>query len=304
MAEKDCNVISTNTGQACVAVMAAQKKVIFVPKYNSLGVLNEIDLTAGPFDAAYFAARVNDPDPSMRWYPLPEMKNISDLRADPELKKWDDNTSSYIQEGNRTFMGIIIESDAPPQMQGKIDDKRGQGMAIFVVDKNRNFKGKIGSDETKFAPVEIESDSLFAVWQPTLNKDVQQIKVQFDISINEKDSELKMIAFAELAYDPSLLRGLIDVTSVVSGVTATTATIKLVTDGGDALAPVLVKNLLVTDFVLHNLTTPGVISKTMTQPIPGVYIFTYTTLGTDVVQVVPTKDGYDFTAVLANTYHN
>lgn len=74
MAELNCATGGENTGVPCVPIIRALEKFIFVPTYNSLGVANEIDLTGGPFNAAYFSALVNNTDATERWFVLPQFK--------------------------------------------------------------------------------------------------------------------------------------------------------------------------------------------------------------------------------------
>lgn len=310
--EQNCNVGAKNTGQACVPIIRVQKKLVAVQTYDSTGVLNELDLTAGPFNKTFFDTLTNHPDPSKRWYPLPEMKNISDVRADSYFKEFDDGSKIFINQGIRSFMGLIVASDAPPQMVDKIIGFRGIGMSIYAIDKEGNLIGKEGSSSTKFAPIELESDTIDALFVKTIDQDIQQIKVSFDVNINESDSKIRIIQSSELAYNLSQLRGMIDVTSVITGISTTGFTAKLITDGGTMINPVLHRGLTSADFVS---STTGVISKlrnvtdgsdvTITSVVEspaGVYTFAFVaqTSG-DVLVLKPVKIGFDETEVIANT---
>lgn len=311
MSDIRCNVGAINTGQACVPVMKVQKKWIFVQTYNRLGVLNEMDLTAGPFDAVYFAARVNDIDASQRWFPLPSMKNVSDQRADSLMETFDDGSKVYIEQGIRSVTSLIVASDAPPQMVRKIRGFRGVGMSIFSVDKEGNLLGKVGSDATKFTPVQLEADTIDAIFVKSEDKAIQKIKMLFDININEDDSELRMIQSTEMAYDLSNLRGLVDVTPVFSSITTAGFTVALYTDAGTPLNPVMMEGLTAVDFVssvggatskVRDTTSAADKAITVTESAPGVYdvLFTVAETTGHIIVVKPLKNGYDFTAVEAD----
>lgn len=312
MAELNCNVGTVNTGQACVPLIKVAKKLILVQTYDNTGALNELDLTAGPFNAAFFAAKFNDTDPSKRWLPLPEMKNIVNDRADSIMEGFEDGSQVFIEQGIRSFTGFIIASDAPPQMVDKIRAARGIGYSIFIIDKERNLIGKAGSSSTKLAPIELESDTVDAIFQMSQDKTIQKIKVSFNININENDAEMRMVQYQNLAYDLSNARGLIDVSAVYSNKTTTTVTVKLLTDGGDAVVPVLCKGLVIADFVssvggatskIYNETDGlDVAISAFTESPAGVYNLTFLAqTAADVLVIKPLKNGYDFTAVEAET---
>ncbi len=311
MSDIRCNVGAINTGQACVPVMKVQKKWIFVQTYNRLGVLNEMDLTAGPFNAAYFALRVNDPDASQRWFPLPSMKNVSDQRADSLMETFDDGSKVFIEQGIRSATALIVASDAPPQMVKKIRGFRGVGMSIFAVDKESNLLGKVGTDATKFTPVQLEADTIDAIFVKSEDKTIQKIKIMFDININEDDSELRMIQSTEMAYDLSNLRGLVDITPVFSAITTAGFTVALFTDAGTPLNPVMMEGLVTADFVssvggatgnVRDTTSGADKVVTVVESAPGVYDVTFAVAAVTghVIVVKPLKDGYDFTAVEAD----
>lgn len=316
MSDINCNVGIVNTGQTCVPVMKVAKKIIVVQTYNSLGVLNEIDLTAGPFNDAYLALRINDTDASKRWYPLPSMKNITDVRAASDAETFNDGVKIITQQGVRAFMGLILASDAPPQMIKKILSMRGLGVSIFVVDKEGNLIGRTGSSATKFAPIQLEADSLDAILEKSQDKTIQKIQVSFDINISENDGNLRMIQSTEAPWNISGAKGLVDVSStvVVVDTVLDRFTVTLNTDGGTPLNPGQMQGLVVADFISASTATPGKVwditaaaDKTITSAAeitPGTYLIILSAPVTDedVLQLFALKAGYGFSAVKANTF--
>ena len=311
MSDQNCNLGITNTGQACTEAFGVCDFLVAQQTYDSVGNLNGIDTGSGPFDAAFFAALINHVDPSIRWYPLPKMKNIANMRNDPEFKSWDDNSKSFIQQGVRSFMGIAIgTTGAAPQMTGKLDSLRGAGVSFYMVDKFGNLIGKVDpNNDTLFCGVEAEADTIYSVLGMTVDKDVQQIKFGFDFLQTEMDKELKMIKGSELAASISNLRGLIDVTDNWSAPSITSFQVKLYTDGGTPLTPVLVKGLVAADFVssvggstakVRDKTASANVSITSVESPAGTYTITGTFPTGHTLILKPVKAGFDFTAVEAN----
>lgn len=312
MAELNCATGGENTGVPCVPIIRALEKFIFVPTYNSLGVANEIDVTAGPFNAAYFSALVNNTDATERWFVLPQFKNVVNTRAESLMETFEDGSKVFIEQGIRNITGLIVGSDAPPQLKGKIVSHRGNQMSIYGIDKAGNLIGKVGSTADMLAPIELEGDTIDAIFQYTNDTTIQKIQVMFDINISEDDSQVRMLAASEMATSIKNLRGLNDVTSVNSAISTTGLTVTLKTEGGTPLNPVMVEGLLITDFVssvggatsrLYNSTdSANVTISTFTESAPGVYDLTFAgQTVSDVIVIKPLKAGFDFTAVEANT---
>lgn len=313
MAELNCATGGENTGVPCVPIIRALEKFVFVPTYNSLGVANEIDVTAGPFNAAYFAALVNQVDASKRWFVLPQLKNVENVRAESLMESFNDGSKVFIEQGIRNIVGLIVGSDASPQLKGKIVSHRGNGISIYGIDKAGNLVGKVGSTASMLAPIELEADTIDAILQMTTDTTIQKIAIMFDINISEDDSLIRILAASEMAVSIKNLRGLYDVTSANSGISTTGVTVTLKTQGGTLLNPVMVEGLLIADFVssvggatsrLYNDTDNlNVTILTLTESAPGVYDLTFAAQTVaDVMIVKPLKDGFDFSAVEANTF--
>ena len=312
MAELNCANGGENTGVPCVPIIRALEKFIFVPTYNSLGVANEIDVTGGPFNSAYFSALVNNTDATERWFVLPQMKNVQNVRAESLMESFEDGSKVFLNQGIRNVMGLIVGSDSSPQLKGKIVSHRGNAISIYGIDKAGNLVGKVGSTADMLAPIELEADTIDAIFQMTTDTAIQKIALSFDINITEDDSELRLLTASEMAVSIKNLRGLYDVTSVNSGISTTGLTVSLFTQGGTLLNPVMVEGLLITDFVssvggatsrLYNETDlANVTIATFAESAPGVYDLTFVgQTVSDVIVIKPLKDGFDFTAVQANT---
>ena len=297
MAACDCNVSFGNTGIAdCVSIGSVTYRLIGVPTYDSSGVRNFIDTTA-TLDSAYFTARINDTDSASRWYPLPPMKNVEDVRGEDLTEGFNDGSTSFIQEGSRTFMGIVIKKPSP-ELLGKMKSWRCANISVFAIDIDGNILGD-GSEDGKLYPFKVDSETWSAKYMKTTDTTVAKIQLDYTYSKDENDENIKMISAGETSIDVRDLEGLQDVSGVVSGIVATGFTATLSGIYGTAVAKNSIKGLVLADFSLYNETTTSSISITsVTETSDGVYVFVYAAqTAADVMTLSLSKDGLEMTDI-------
>jgi len=280
--------------------MKVARKVIFVPIYGSSGSRNGI-LLSSTLNQAFFDALVNEADKEDRWFPLPSLVNVENTRGENILETFEDNSSVFIQEGSRSFKGWIVEG--PPQLKGKIESARCVDIGVFIIDKNGNLIGSISSDGTILYPIKLDKSSVAAMLIWSSDTTTQKLELSFNFSVDEKDENLRMITCDELGdADLLSLNGLLDVNSEISSESTTDFSVRLYTDYGTPINPVLVKGLTISDFSLFNVTDSLAVTITsVTENPEGTYDidFAAQTSG-DVLRLTPTKDGFDFTNVINN----
>jgi len=287
--------------------MEVVEKFIEVSYFKADGTINEIDLT-DTFNLAYFTALVNDADETLRWYPLPFVKNMVDERADSDFESFDDKTRIERQVGIRSVKTIITTlgnnaGAVSPQMVGKINDKKCKVSGLFGVTKSKQLVGEMINDGF-LAPIRIDNGSLMAILVKTGSGAItQKINLGFDWHIDVQDERLRTLEADEMTTDISLLNGLLDVTSVYSAIGQTSFKATLKTIFGTVLNPLLVEGLVAGDMALYNITDSANVTITTAVEAPdGTYTISYATQSVaDVLRLTITKDGYDFTAVTANT---
>lgn len=292
-----CGVGLSNTGTACTPIMQVAKKIIMVPYYDDAGAINSVTLSGGPFNAAYFSALVNQADKSKRWFPLPELKNVVDERAENRTQTFDDGSSVFIAEGDRSFTGLLVKGT--PRLKGKIESARCVEVGVYIVDKNGNLIGVL--DGTKLLPIKLDEASVSARLMKTTDTTIQMLELKFNFHSDEKDENLAMIACDELDYNLLNLKGLLDISASFSNVTDTSMEVTLKTEYGTPLNPVLDEGLLAADFALYNDTTaaPVVIISAPESP-DGTYTLTYAAqTSLDVLFLTPDKEGRDYADVIA-----
>ena len=161
----ECNAGLGNTGTDCSPLQKAAYSLIGVPLYQSDGVTrNGINLETDVLNAAYFTALINQADISKRWFPYPAIKNVEDVRGENQTEEFTDKTLVFVTEGARAFKGWIVGRDAQPVLKGKIETSRCVQMGYYVVDLSGNLIGSISSDGTKLNPIQVDQNSVAAMF--------------------------------------------------------------------------------------------------------------------------------------------
>ena len=302
-----CSLTVANTGFGCTPIMEVVEKFIEVSYFKEDGTINEIDLT-DTFNLAYFTALVNNADETLRWYPLPFVKNMVDERADSDFETFDDKTKIERQVGIRSVKTMITTlgnnaGAVSPQMVGKINDKKCKVSGLFGITKSKQLVGEM-INTGYLAPIRIDNGSISARLIKTgSGATTQKIDLAFDWHLDVQDERLRTLEADEMSTDISLLNGLLDVTSTYSAIGQTSFKATLKTQYGSFLNPVLVEGLVAGDMALYNVTDSGAVTITSIAESPdGTYQINYASQTvTDVLRLTITKDGYNFAAVTTNT---
>lgn len=312
-----CTTSMQNTGTACSPLMGVTRKDLLQPTFKSDGTENVIDLT-DTIDEDLFTDAINNVDSSLRIYPLPSFKNLSDSRGDSITESFSDGTSSFIQQGPRNVEYFIVGKDATPKLAGKINAGRCTDMSVWKVDKNGSLIGIVDETKQEIRAIKIDSDTLEAVFIPATDTTTQKIRVRYTIHPDEQDSCMGMITADELGGNYLLnKKGLLDTNLAIIGTPTTTVIVaEIYTDYGTALNPVRVKGLVVTDFIstvggatskVRNVTDGADVALTSvvegTGDDAGIYTITMASAQTsgDVIAIGVLKAGYDFTNVASDT---
>ena len=198
-----------NTGRpSCYETFKVTKQLIFVEYFKSDGSVNSIDvssLTGGKLDQTFLDARVKDVDPRTRWYPTPELKNITNERDDDITEDFDDTTSNFIQEGARKFTGLVLKGD--PVFVGNMKKWRCITAGVYMIDKNGNLRG-VELESGFLRPIRLQDDSLSASLMVATDSGLEKTSIKFTVSDLEDDANLKMIEAADITATLLGVKGL------------------------------------------------------------------------------------------------
>lgn len=275
----------------CFPIGNVTNNLIIVPTYDSTGARNFIDTTA-TLDSTYFTARINDADTSKRWYPLPAMKNVEDVRAEAITESFNDGTTVKIQQGARTFTGMMIKQS--PVLVGKIANYACTKISAFVIDIDGNIIGN-GEEAGKLYPIEVDNESWDVIFMKATDTTVSKIQLNYTYDRNEDDGNLRMILASEMSQDVRDLVGLLDVNVVADTITTTTFNLTATFDYGSQVTPLPFEGAVLADFTLYNETTTSSIAITsVTEGAAGVYAFVYPAqTSADVMTLSLSKNGFE-----------
>lgn len=304
----ECGSGLGNTGTGCSPLMRQTLFPIAVQLFDNDGNRNAILIT-DTLNQAYFDALINQADPSKRWFPYPAMKNVEDLRSENKYEEFTDTTKHFIREGARNYKGWIAGREGSPVLKAKIEKGRCVPMGYYLVTIDGNLVAEISADGTKFYPIQIDENSLAAMFVKANDETIQKLEVSWTYHPTAKDENLRMIMCNELT-DVNLhdLRGLLDVCGVIDNNTTTGFRITLNTDWGTALNPVKDSGVVITDFKssdsgasgkIYNETDDADITITsVTEVSDGVYdvVFPAQTVA-DVLIIKISRNGRDYTCV-------
>lgn len=267
----------SNTGTpGCQTIASVARKLIFVPYFNEAGDVNSIALSPAPaLDKAWFDAKIVA-DADKRWYPTPLIDNVVDERGDDITEGLDSGKEIFIQEGQRTFTGVMIKQSTT--FLGKLKSMRCGSLGVFIIDKEGNLIGSINAAGDELQPIRVDENTFSPNLMKTTDTTVQKIQLKFTFSDIEADEDLKMILASEMSYDALLLKGLLDInSSATTGTAATGFTTALTLDYGSALNPKKVEGLTITDLIAYNVTDSAAITlDSVTESPAGTYVIDWT----------------------------
>lgn len=297
----DCETGPANSGTpTCFEKAKDAVKFIFQRTYKDDGTRNGILLSA-TINQAYLDDRVNDPDPSSRWYPCDLLKNYDNVKGENVYETFSDNTKSLIEEGIRTLTANIVKN-AGPRMLGSLKTYQCVDMSVYFIDKNGNIQVESVSEDGLTAyPTRIDKETFAPSLQKATPTTVEKILLTFDLDKAVFDEDAQMILASEYTGDIFGLKGLLDVVPTLGAITTTSIVLTLNTLFGSAKNKQPVTGLLAADFTLYNVTDAApVVVVTAPENPDGTYTITFAaqTSGDD-IRITPAKDGYDFTLVVA-----
>lgn len=306
----DCNESLINTGVGCATTKAVEKKTWIMNETDSAGVKNHIPLNFAITDAV-ISALINETDPLDRLYPLPEIKNVVDVRDKPVMYTWKDGTEVFIRDGVRKFEGMFPPDSASPQLLAILEGQRCAQPCKFAIDANGTIWGKISADGTKLYPVKMDAQSVAPIYINPTDTEPAMLAYSFNLHPSEKDCQLRGIPMSQLSGDinPLDYEGLMDVYAKVISCSVSALVVKLYSKWGTSISPEVIENLLAADFALYNVTNSSAIGFTGVggsfSEVTGLYTFDYDTADVptvaNVLRLTPTKLGYGFTAVVATS---
>lgn len=283
----ECSVGYGNTGRKKDGL----KKLIglfLVQLYADDGTRNAIGI-GDTVDDAYVVAKINNADASKRWFPIQDIKNVTDERAESAFETFNDGTRAKVRPGARSFLGSVINQG--PVFLGKLEKFSCSKFGFFGIDDCHSLIGSISSDGQSLYPVAIQDGSWDVMLMKGNDSAVGRVQIGFDISVLEKDASLRQLEGLDFAQ----YSGLLDVNATISAPTTTSFTATLTLDFGAFGEAIKAKGFIASDFDLYNETDmASVVITSVTETADGVYAFVIPAqTSADVLSLTLDKDGYE-----------
>lgn len=311
-----CGAQLSNLGHECTSPFGVSVLAVFVPTLDSDGVQNGI-LKTQDLNKTYFDSMVNHADPTKRWYPTPQFKNVEDTRADATFWEADDQSVEFVSEKARKFMALITQKSGSgataPAMKKQIESARcSSGLSVFLISEGRQILVKESADGLSVLPIEIDAQSVYAGFVKSTKTQNQHLALMFNFAVTENDGDLKTVECSEIdGYDILMLRALLNICAEVIESTQTSLTLKLKSNFGSAKNPYTADGLLVADFIssddsatsrIYNSTDDANVTITSVVENPeGTYKLNFASQDPgDVLVPFATKAGYNFDCLKAN----
>ena len=297
-----CGGALGNTGSKSCPLASKTRALILVATEAADGTLNKIPF-AQAVDQAYLDARLNEADPTKRWYPITKLENVTNLREPSIFETSAGGKKAKTGTGIKSFFGERWKT--PEIYLGKLEQNVCAEMSAFVVDVAYDIRGKIIDTSGDLYPVEIDSDTWDPLYVEPIDTVTGKVSIAFDWSQDECDSEIRMIQNTDITANLKAMDGLFDIQGVVSNITTAGYTLTLNLEYGSVKALIPDTGLLLGDFVVNELSpTPGAVALTsVTEAVAGsgVYdiVFAAPATSADLLETVITKKGRDYTLVRA-----
>lgn len=283
-----CGTGMNNTGLVtCIKGFKKTTGMLIVPILANDGTRNSIDLST----AIDMDAKVKNVDPSKRFYPVNDLKDVELPTAESRFETAKDGSKFKLADGIKSFKATIYEAGSmfASKLQGVSCEKYG----VYLYDIDGNLRGI--KDGNLLYPVEIGGWD--AIFMDSTDDNVSKIQVQFDFDILLKISRYWILSSTDLGVNPNTLLGLVDanLTEVSSGATSTVLTIS--SDYGSGLTALPIVGLTTADFSAYNDTDTSSVSLTVAESttVDGEYTLTYTSQTTAdlvTIKVLPAS-GYE-----------
>lgn len=264
-----CGTGMNNTGLVtCIKGFKKTTGFLIVPILANDGTRNSIDLST----TIDMTAKVQHIDPSKRFYPVNDLKDVELPTAESRFETAKDGSKFKLADGIKSFKATIYEAGSmfASKLQGVSCEKYG----VYLYDIDGNLRGV--KDGNLLYPVEIGGWD--AIFMDATDDNVSKIQIQFDFDILLKISRYWILSSTDLGVNPNDLLGLVDanITEVSSGATSTVVTIT--SDYGSGLDALPIVGLVTADFSGYNDTDSASVSVTVAESttIDGQYTITYT----------------------------
>lgn len=306
MAVCKCDSGIVNSGiPSCVSGFGRIAKLFFVYQIANDGTSNAIPCSQ-TIDEAFLTEKLNEADPSKRWYPTDKISSVTEVRNDPTTETID-NIDIIVEQGSRTFNGFFLgKAASTPTYLKFLKSVECPAVMYFGVDINGTL---VGVETTTGAPVEaaltginVQAQSMFSRPVPATSTTAPKNELTFAVDSLVQDETIAYISADEITADLLNANGLLDVTLAEGNIAGTF-------DGFSVVASLVYGSVCkkldytgateLTDWTLFNVTQSAAVTPlTVTEDPSGTYAFTFTPQSSgDTIRATVSKEGFSSTSI-------
>ncbi len=308
----ECGSGGQNSGQpSCVPVIGRIAFPIFVHTFDVDGVRNSIkvsDFVNDILPESFIDGKINETDPTKRWFVSPKINTVTDVRADAVTFDVD-GIAVIIDQGIRSFTGSYYSKAGSPKFAGVINSYACIDMSYFEVTVDGSIAGI--DNTTELLPIDIETGTLYAGVVKKTKTDPNSVGLTFAVGELVRDENYSQISATQIEANMLLKKGLIDIEGsalATPTITATTVRIDLNFCYGNFNNKLPFKGAVVADFspddgvttsAVYNVTQSANITvNSVTEVADGVYdlVLAAGAISNDVISVDIFKTGFDMEA--------
>lgn len=288
----------------CVIEMKAIAFPIIVPRFDSSGNRNTIDLSSGTLGADIQALLSASLDPQNRIYPFPRCENITFERTET-VYETAPSTRKYKIEGVggvRTFNFETWAKDAVHTILQEMLKYGCSDLDFYLVTVDGYIWGiKDDLNDTVIRGYEMATETFDAFKEYATDTTVQKIMASWDLDNFEVEACSYAITSEELGYKATSLRGNVSGYQInVSSPTLSTLETTVIAGFGSAGNRYDITGLTASNFTITDITIPASpVVLTITPPVvespDGTYLITLSApmSSNDVIRIEITAGGYD-----------
>ena len=305
MAVCKCDTGIVNSGiPSCVSGFERIVKLFFVYQIASDGSSNAVPCSQ-TIDETFLTGKLNEADPSKRWYPTDKINSVEEVRNTPTTETID-NIDLNVTQGTRTFQGVFIgKASSSPQYLKFLKSTECPKVMYFGVDKNGTLVGietEVGG-EAALNGIAIQEKSIYSLPIPATATTIAKNQLNFIVDDLVNDEEIGYISADEITADLLNANGLLDVTlaeGVLSGTFDSFSVIATLLYGSVCTKLNFTGATDIADWDLYNVTQDSaVVITAVTEDPTGTYTFDFAAqLSGDTLRLTLNKEGFSASQIL------
>lgn len=245
----------------------------FVPILADDGTANYLDLTQPSIDAELLG-KINNPDPSKRWYPMLNLNNVAPSQEDAVYEVDDAGNRFKIRDGLQTmsYQFWNVSHNYFRQVAAACVN-----FGIVLIDECGNLLGELDSANGRIYPRAVNENSFNGVYSHATATETSKVSISFDYKLTTSDADQYMLgASAFTTVSPLYLNGMVDLDIVRTGGSAGSVDVTIKTPFGTILDPIWWLGGSTANMTIINHTAATTIVPTTVVGNNGLYTITFT----------------------------